>query len=348
MAHRGWVDKKRREINLSGRYEVKNVLPEHFQEDYPKLVTFLEKYYDYLLEDSDTQHSVDLLKHLYEKKDIIATDLDLLEFIEDELLLGQSYFQGFSNPRAASEFSSTLYRSKGSKFSIEQFFRMFYQEDPDVVYGKDLIFKLNDSASEIGAASDKRITNNTLYQVFAILIKIGIPVSSWESVYKLFVHPAGMYLQGLVQIVGEADLDVDDQDAVIPAPPTPISLVGEGIVDAFALGELSQLQPNDSGNDMYRTNPRYMLDSTGLAEFQNATIEQLAKQYSSLTEIIETNSPTFDEDSDGTTIGYYDNDSAEIIGSGIGFSNTIETMDQERSLGWDPDSDDYVASLPKN
>ena len=145
MSHRSFVDKKRREINLS-KYEVKSVLPEHFQEDYPTLVTFLEKYYQQL----DSDSPVELLKHLHEKKDIIATDVDLLQFIEDELLLGQAYFQGFSNPRAASEFSSTLYRAKGSKFSIEQFFRMFYNEDPDVVYGKDLIFKLNNSAIVTG------------------------------------------------------------------------------------------------------------------------------------------------------------------------------------------------------
>jgi len=323
MSHRSFVDKKRREINLS-KYEVKSVLPEHFQEDYPTLVTFLEKYYQQL----DSDSPVELLKHLYEKKDIIATDVDLLQFIEDELLLGQAYFQGFSNPRAASEFASTLYRAKGSKFSIEQFFRMFYNEDPDVVYGKDLIFKLNDSASEIGVTSDKRITNNKLYQIFAILIKIGLPVSDWESIYKLFVHPSGMYLEGLVQIVNAANFEFDNMPQVVTAPPAPLSIVGEGTFALLALGEQTQIQVGDSDNDQYRLYLGDTIEYYGSLDSGALTIDQLAKQYSSIIEANEANSPTFDEDHDADS-------------SGVGLSNTIETIDQERYFWWDPDSADY-------
>jgi hypothetical protein len=322
MSHRSFVDKKRREINLS-KYEVKSVLPEHFQEDYPKLVTFLEKYYEQL----DSDSPVELLKHLYEKKDIIATDVDLLQYIEDELLLGQSYFQGFSNPRAASEFASTLYRAKGSKFSIEQFFRMFYNEDPDVVYGKDLIFKLNDSASEIGVTTDKRITNNKLYQIFAILIKIGLPVSDWESIYKLFVHPSGMYLEGLVQLVNEADLEVDNMPDVIPSPDEPIAVVGEGFAAVAGLGEQTEIFFGDSANDQYRLN---LGDTISL--YSTMTIQQIADQYSTLVEQVESNAPTFDEDHDADS-------------SGVGLSNTFETIDQERYFWWDPDSADYQVQI---
>jgi len=322
MSHRSFVDKKRREINLS-KYEVKSVLPEHFQEDYPKLVTFLEKYYEQL----DSDSPVELLKHLYEKKDIIATDVDLLQYIEDELLLGQAYFQGFSNPRAASEFASTLYRAKGSKFSIEQFFRMFYNEDPDVVYGKDLIFKLNDSASEIGVTTDKRITNNKLYQIFAILIKIGLPVSDWESIYKLFVHPSGMYLEGLVQIVNEADLEVDNMPDVIPSLDAPIAVVGEGFAAVAGLGEQTEIFFGDSANDQYRLN---LGDTISL--YSTMTIQQIADQYSTLVEQVEANAPTFDEDHDADS-------------SGVGLSNTFETIDQERYFWWDPDSADYQVQI---
>jgi len=322
MSHRSFVDKKRREINLS-KYEVKSVLPEHFQEDYPKLVTFLEKYYEQL----DSDSPVELLKHLYEKKDIIATDVDLLQYIEDELLLGQSYFQGFSNPRAASEFASTLYRAKGSKFSIEQFFRMFYNEDPDVVYGKDFIFKLNDSASEIGVTTDKRITNNKLYQIFAILIKIGLPVSDWESIYKLFVHPSGMYLEGLVQLVNEADLEVDNMPDVIPSPDEPIAVVGEGFAAVAGLGEQTEIFFGDSANDQYRLN---LGDTISL--YSTMTIQQIADQYSTLVEQVESNAPTFDEDHDADS-------------SGVGLSNTFETIDQERYFWWDPDSADYQVQI---
>jgi hypothetical protein len=319
--HRSFVDKKRREINLS-QYEVKKILPEYFQEEYPVLITFLEKYYQQL----DSDSPVELLHHLYEKKDIIQTDADLLQFIEDELLLGQSYFKGFSNPRAASEFASTLYRAKGSKFSIEQFFRMFYNEDPDVIYGKDLIFNLNDPTSLVGQG-DKRITNNKLYQIFAILIKIGLPVSNWEEIYKLFVHPSGMYLEGLTQLVGNGNIGVDNMPPVIPSPPTPVTVIGQGFTIPTALGEGTEIFVGDNENDKYRVNFRDTIEL-----YQELTISEISKQYSTIIEQVESKSPTLDEDHDADS-------------SGIGLSNTFETMDQERYFWWDADASDYANQI---
>jgi len=327
MAHRDWDDRKRREINLS-TYKVKEILPSYFQEDYPTLVTFLEKYFDQLDSDSPSE----LLRHIYEKKDIIQTDLDLLPFIEDELLLGQSYFKGFSNPRTAAEFSNNLYRSKGSKYSIEQFFKMFYQEDPDVVFGKDLIFKLNDSASTVGVTTDKRITNNRLYQIFGLLIKTGLSIEDWRTLYKLFAHPSGMYLEGLVQIAEAADFDLDQMPNVRQDSAPPLAVHGFATISPLASIETTEIGFGDSANDQYRTYINYNLDSSGLSIYQTATIEQLAGQYGSLIETIEANSPTLDEDSDAA-------------GTSIDLTNTIDRMDQERYFWWDPDSADYEAQI---
>ena len=52
--------------------------------------------------------------------------------------------------------------------------------------------------SRIGFDSQKFLTDDKLYQVFAILIKADIPVEAWREAYKLFVHPAGMYFGGEV------------------------------------------------------------------------------------------------------------------------------------------------------
>ena len=47
------------------RRSVRDVLPEHFTQDYPKLITFLEKYYDYM--DSDEASSFDhQLRKIYQ------------------------------------------------------------------------------------------------------------------------------------------------------------------------------------------------------------------------------------------------------------------------------------------
>lgn len=187
-------DNNRRALDFR-QDEVKKALPAYFQEEYPNLIKLLEYYYEYLNAETDAHQ----LKELYRSRDITQVDEYLLKFIEDELLLGQSYFEGFINKREAAKFSNLLYRSKGSLYSIQQFFRAFFGEDPTVVYTKEKVFKLNES--QIGAASDRYITDDKLYQQLAIEIRTGLPISKWLDVYKLFVHPAGMYVGGALELV---------------------------------------------------------------------------------------------------------------------------------------------------
>jgi len=201
--HNGLEDKRRRRINLRDR-RVEEVLPEHFAADYPKFISLLESYYEFENENDPTE----LLNHLFETRDITQTDLDLLAFIEDELLLGEAYFEGFPDPRAAANFSSILFRSKGSKYSIEWFFRAFFNEDVEVIYPKKNIFNIGES--QIGPDSLRYITDNKLYQTFAILLKTGRSISEWKDIYKLFVHPAGMYLGGSVLKIMNEELQTLD------------------------------------------------------------------------------------------------------------------------------------------
>lgn len=197
--HRGFFDKRRRFLNLR-RPQVENVLPEHFIQFYPKFITLLRQYYDWQQEEPSTE----LIAHLFATRDINETDITLLSYIEDELLLGEAYFEGFGDTdaekRAAANFSNILFRSKGSKFAIEWFFRSFYGLDAEVFYPKENIFVVGDAQSTIGPDSLRFLTNEKLYQTFAILIRVGVPISKWRDIYKLFVHPAGMYLGAEISI----------------------------------------------------------------------------------------------------------------------------------------------------
>lgn len=197
--HRGFFDKRRRFLNFRTA-QVNNVLPEHFIEFYPKFINLLKTYYDWQEEYSSTE----LIAHLFATRDINETDITLLSYIEDELLLGEAYFEGFgeteAEKRAAANFSSVLFRSKGSKFAIEWFFRSFYGLDAEVLYPKENVFIVGDTSSQLGADSLRFITNDKLYQTFALLIRVGIPISKWRDMYKLFAHPAGMYLGAEITI----------------------------------------------------------------------------------------------------------------------------------------------------
>ena len=207
------------------RNEVSQVLPEYFADEYPNIQKLFDAYYEYM--DSADQPSGQI-KRLFSSRDATQVPSSLLQFLEDELLLGQAYFGGFLNKREAIKFSNTLYRSKGTKYSIEQFFRGFYGIDPQIIYPKANIFKVGpaidydqdsinvsgqqvkEAASVIGPESRKFITDDKLYQDMSVLIRIGLPLKEWVDAYKLFVHPGGVYLGSelLLELVNEIGLTI--------------------------------------------------------------------------------------------------------------------------------------------
>ena len=333
------IDLGRRRLSVLDHKPVSNILPSYFAEEYPKFAKFIEAYYDYA--DSDVSPHK-LIDELFLSRDITQTDIDLLSFIEDELLLGQQYFEGFTNKRAAAKYSNTLYKSKGTKYGIEQFFRTFFGISPEIVYPKENIFivgnlhdidaekadtsstytpKILIQASEIGAESQKYLTDNKLYQKYAILIRAAIPIDQWREEYKLFVHPAGMYLGGEVQIVSVANNTL----GIMPTSreDSDVGAIVEGIA-TNTLGaslDITGLIPTygDSA-EMIRTNLFQVDDKL------TKTLAELDTQYDTFSEFIGTNSPTFDEDSEG------------LDGRVPRFSNVNDTMDEVAYSYYDSDS----------
>jgi hypothetical protein len=224
--HKGFIDKNRRFFNLR-QMQVENVLPEHFAQYYPKFITLLSKYYEW----QETDKSTELINHLFASRDINETDFTLLSYIEDELLLGDAYFEGFGDDeaekRAAANFSNILFRSKGTKFAIEWFFRSFYNVDAEVLYPKENVFQVSDLNSTLGPSSLRYLTDDKLYQTYALLVRVGIPISKWKDVFKLFAHPAGMYLGGEVLL--------SDVKNIVTALPLNDSVVTQGNIPSYSL-----------------------------------------------------------------------------------------------------------------
>ena len=334
-------DTNRRDINLREN-QIESVLPSHILTEYPKFVSFIKAYFDFEdQEDSLTR----FLNNMFETRDVSQTDLDLLTYFEDEYLLGQNYFKGFVDKRTAVKYSSYLYRAKGTRYSIRQFFKTFFDIEPDVVYTKQYIFKLNDS--KIGAESARYITDNKLYQTYAIQIRSELSLAQWKDAYKLMVHPAGMYLGGLTQIVGTASIDAlqyDPGEAIKP----PIVLEGVGGITPLGFSQHTALFDfgiRDADDDIvkYRTNMGSSGDypnpgGNDISDVGDLTIDNLDRLYSSMAEYLTPDSPTLDEDSDGTT--QY---------AGFDLSST-ESIDQE-IFTWNPtvsriDSDNNAFQTP--
>jgi hypothetical protein len=126
------------------KYPVYENLPAHFELEYPKFTAFLEKYYSY----SHGERPVKFLKDLEYKRDFVDAQDELLRFFSQELLLGRDYFDRFIDKQSAIQTSNLLYRSKGTKYSIQQFFRVFFGFDVDIRYGRDEVFLVGDPGKE--------------------------------------------------------------------------------------------------------------------------------------------------------------------------------------------------------
>ena len=313
-------DNLRRDYRFTDHHVVEQVLPDYFKADYPKLIKLLEAYNQF--EDSD-QSPARLVHDVITARDITANDLSLLSFIEDELLLGQSYFEGFTNKRAAAKFSNNLYRSKGTLYSIQQFFRTFFGITPDVRYTKEDRFMIGEDDSRIGFDSQKFLTDDKLYQVFAILIKADIPVERWREAYKLFVHPAGMYFGGqvLLEATGSfnfgimPDFEVVNVDPVVQGEAS----LGAGLMVTDLTGEVD--------SDGRGTYGKLRIDLPGsVEEIQNISIDELNQNYRSISELVGTSSPSMDGDS-STNVADFSQDRA-----------IFDTMDEVKYTYYDSDS----------
>jgi len=313
-------DNFRRDYRFTDHHMVEQVLPDYFKTEYPKLISLLKAYNQF--EDSD-QSPARLVHDIITARDITENDLSLLSFIEDELLLGQSYFEGFDNKRAAAKFSNNLYRSKGTLYSIQQFFRTFFGITPDVRYTKEDRFIVGEDDSRIGADSQKFITDDKLYQVFAILIKTDIPIAQWKEAYKLFVHPAGMYFGGqvLLETTGALtfgimpDFESINIDPVVQGEASLGALTNvtdlTGIVDSDGIGPYAKLRIDLPGS---------------VEEIQNITIDDINQNYRSINELIGTSSPSMDGDS-STNVADFSQDRA-----------IFDTMDEVKYTWYDSDS----------
>lgn len=311
-------DNNRRLLNLQ-RSEIQNALPEYFVGDFPNLIKLFEAYYEWMEEDGNPSEQI---HKLFQNRDTTQVPEGLLQYLEDELLLGQAYFGGFINKREAVKFSNLLYRSKGTKYSIEQFFRGFYGTDPQVVYPKENIFKVGpdidydlDSintagqqtkteASKLGPESQRYITDDARYQVLSVLIKSDIPITTWLDTYKLFVHPAGAHIAGelvLELVNGNVIRSVRESGAGIPIEAT-------FSTEAVAFGnfgvsneDLTLIETGDGSIGMLRTQARLHYD-----EVQTTTYDSTSTL--TLRELLSPNSFTMD-DSDISGIITIDQDS---------------------------------------
>lgn len=320
------LNRRKLRLDVSG---VTELLPEYFQSEYGvdsgSLIKLLELYYDYL--DSDGNHSFQReIRNIFTARDISQTDETYLDQLIQEIGNGLQSSSFFDNPRLMARLVPLFYRSKGSLSATEGFFRGFYGEEVTVEYPKDNILHVGGIdptgiQGRIGFEYQNRILDNAIYQIFSVLIKSGLSVSEYQSLYKRFAHPGGFHFAGLVQLqengiiglTGEGvnPLESGDDDIVIIDEATQI--ITTPFVQMTAVYDSAGVDfgdPNTSG--VYRVS----LTDT-ISNYQDLTLTELEKFYSSIEQLGSPNSFTFD-----------DSDTRDSAGAATpDFSLTVETMD---------------------
>ena len=301
------IDFNRRDVSLRTD-DVDVVLPEYFQDDYPRLTRFLEHYYDFM--DSDATFNFGReLKDLYRNRDIQAASLKNLDQLIFEIGNELTAADIFTEPRFAATRLAKFYRKKGSPERIKEFFRLFFGQEISLSFPKEDLFTIGES--RIGYESLKFIRNDKLYQLYSYLITSSLSTSTWSELYKKFVHPAGWFFQGQLSTDGVANVNIT-APLSIPTSVDPIFEQTAEVFESTPFTLLTALRDSDG------TTLRETLDDT-IDRYQSLSLSQLANiGYANVAEIMEPTSPTFDEDSDASLFPL----------GGKDFSNAIETMDQ--------------------
>ena len=297
MAHK-IKDIGRRDVNFIND-RVTDVLPEYFQSEYPEIIQFLDHYYDYL----DSDHNFgDEIKGLFKVRDITESHVEHLNSMIAELGSGLQKGDIFKDPRFTARRFADHYRNKGSRFSTEEFFRTFFGEEVEVIYPKKDVFTVGED--QIGYDSQKYIQDYARYQIFSVLLRVGLGVPTYRALYKKFVHPAGFYFEGEVATEGNANLNVNEMPISI-ADTIENSIVGQATMAPLAQTNITGLVDSDT------TTFRYGIDELA-SKYADLSINELSRYYQ-IDELIDPNSPTLD-------------DSATIVSL---MSTTNETMDED-------------------
>jgi len=313
MVQQTLLDFNRRDLNLT-ESKIKEVLPSYYLSEYPDLVKFLEYYYDWL--DSDATYGFDnKIQNLYKLRDLRSTELSFLNQIFYEIGQGLVSADYFVDPQLVSGLLANFYRIKGSLYSAEGFFRAFYGVQPDIIYPKNSLFIVGQS--QIGPESLKIIQNGALYQVLSVLVRSGIPISNWRDIYKAFVHPAGFYLGGEVVIESIGNLNLGLMPDIFADSNAGLFGIEEtSFITPISVSSITLIVPDEGDAD----SAAERLVTTTIRDYQTITVEQLINSYNDIQELLDANSPTFDDDS-------------SLGNKAIKFSSGLETMDQDAFAG---------------
>lgn len=140
---------------------VSNQLPEFIRSDYPKFVTFLEKYYEWLEQVDRVSYEVDALRDSY---DVDYSDSYYIELLKKDLL---PYFPTDlqADKRLFLKLVYSLYKSKGTEDSIRFLFRALYNDEIEIYLPKEDILRASDGKWTLPLALRIDTNDNNIFNI---------------------------------------------------------------------------------------------------------------------------------------------------------------------------------------
>jgi hypothetical protein len=159
---------------------VSSQLPDFVRSDYPKFVSFLEKYYEWLEQADKVSYETDALKYSY---DVDYSDSYYLDLLKKDLL---PYFPANiqSDKRLFLKLVTNLYKSKGTENSIKFLFRALYNDEIEIYLPKEDILKASDGKWSLPLALRIDTDDNNIFNIEKTLI-IGQNSKSTAIVEKI-------------------------------------------------------------------------------------------------------------------------------------------------------------------
>lgn len=200
-------DKKSGSTRLE-HVSVASVTPSYYNQQYPELIAFLEKYFEYI---QSTEGFNDLIDKLRDIRNIDITEPEYAEILsKGEFGNGFPDFTTIEHALAIRIFEY-WYRSKGTKEAIETYFRVFLNTEAEVTYPKDNMFIVDggnwNNDEQRWNTVDSQLDETTMviqddyyYQIYSYLITSGISVIDWGSTFEKVGHAAGWNVFGKVQL----------------------------------------------------------------------------------------------------------------------------------------------------
>jgi hypothetical protein len=145
---------------------VSSQLPDFVRSDYPKFVTFLEKYYEWLETTDSVSYEIDALRNA---NDIDNADDYYIEQLKKDLT---PYFPQdvVADKRLFLKLVTQFYRSSGTQESVKFLFRALYNENIDIYYPKEDILKASDGKWVLPLALRIDTNDNNIFNIAKTLI----------------------------------------------------------------------------------------------------------------------------------------------------------------------------------